>query len=545
MARLYPTLPPQAGALTAGAYAELDLLQTLERGLSNAFTLFHSVDWSRVNDEHEQHGEIDIVVVNQAGDLLLMEVKAGSVDFLPHGIFKTYDGEQKNITRQIRLQKSAMCSRLESADLKVRVHHLLVLPNLQVQSETVQWPREQILDSNDVGNIVSRVSQQLGAGLSDPDAHARVLAFLENSFKVAIDVSALAGNLQQVSRRLSAGLATWVPRISSSSGLLRVIGTAGSGKTQLALRLLRDADAAGQRASYLCFNRALADHIAKVAPVRTPAETFHEFALNVARRAGNVVDFKQPQAFATMVTQCLELLDQRAPDLDLIVIDEMQDMQPEWVQALLSRLKVNGKAFLLEDPEQQLYKDRVEFELPDAVSITSNENFRTPRALVRLINLLHLTTTEVEALAQYEGELPDPIVYDSPQKLTTYTVKAVERCLQKGFSLDEIAVVSMRGREKSTLLNLEKLGAWTLKRFTGQFDEGGDPIWTAGGELLIESVRRFKGQAAPAVVFTECDLDSLDPLSRRLLFVGLTRARVHLEWVISSTTEQMIANNLG
>ncbi len=545
MARLYPTLPPQAGALSAGEYAELDLLQTLERGLSDAFTLFHSVDWSRVNDEHEQHGEIDIVVVNQAGDLLLMEVKAGTVDFLPDGIFKTYNDGPKNITHQIRLQKSAMSTRLASADLKVRLHHLLVLPNFQVQTETAKWPREQILDSNDVDNIVSRVSQQLGAGLSDPDVQARVLAFLENSFKVAIDVSALAGNLQQVSRRLSAGLATWVPRISSSSGLLRVIGTAGSGKTQLALRLLRDADAAGQRAAYLCFNRALADHIAKVAPVRTPAETFHEFALNVARRAGHVVDFKQPQAFVTMVTQCLELLEQRAPDLDLIVIDEMQDMQPEWVQALLSRLKVNGKAFLLEDPEQQLYKDRVEFELPDAVSITSNENFRTPRALVGLINLLHLTTTEVEALAQYEGKVPDPIVYDSPQKLTTCTVKAVERCLQKGFSLDEIAVVSMRGREKSTLLNLEKLGAWTLKRFTGQFDEGGDPIWTAGGELLIESVRRFKGQAAPAVVFTECDLDSLDPLSRRLLFVGLTRARVHLEWVISSTTEQMIANNLG
>jgi hypothetical protein len=543
MARLYPTLPPQAGALNAGAYAELDLLQTLDRGLSDAFTLFHSVDWSRLNDEHEQHGEIDIVVVNQAGDLLLMEVKAGTVDFLPDGIFKTYDGKPKNITHQIRLQKSAMSSRLDSANLKVRLHHLLVLPNLRVQSETVQWPRAQIIDSDDIGNIVSRVSELLGVGSPDLDLHARVLAFLENSFKVAIDVSALAGNLQQVSRRLSAGLATWVPRISSSSGLLRVIGTAGSGKTQLALRLLRDADAAGQRAAYLCFNRALADHISKVAPVRTPAETFHEFALNVVRRAGHVVDFKQSHAFATMVTQCLELLDQRAPDLDLIVIDEMQDMQPEWVQALLSRLKVNGKAFLLEDPEQQLYKDRVEFELPDAVSITSNENFRTPRALVRLINLLHLTTTEVEGLSPHKGESPDPIVYDSPEKLTSCTVKAVERCLKKGFSLDEIAVVSMRGRERSSLLNLDKLGNWSLTRFTGGFDEGGGPIWTTG-ELLIESVRRFKGQAAPAVVLTECDLASLDPLSRRLLFVGLTRARVHLEWVISSNTERLLTREL-
>ena len=58
-----------------------DLLATLERGLSDAFTLFHSVDWSRGAGALEQHGEIDIVVVNQQGDVLLMEVKSGSVDF--------------------------------------------------------------------------------------------------------------------------------------------------------------------------------------------------------------------------------------------------------------------------------------------------------------------------------------------------------------------------------------------------------------------------------------------------------------------------------
>ena len=88
MAHFCPTLP-QHLAIRAGEYAELELLQTLERGLSDAYTLFHSVDWSRGAGEHEQHGEIDIVVVNQAGDVLLIEVKAGSVDFLPDGIFKT------------------------------------------------------------------------------------------------------------------------------------------------------------------------------------------------------------------------------------------------------------------------------------------------------------------------------------------------------------------------------------------------------------------------------------------------------------------------
>ncbi len=85
-------------ALTAGDHAELDLLDTLERGLSSAYTLFHSVDWSKSSGEREQHGEIDIVVVNQAGDVLLMEVKSGGVDFRPEGIFKAYGVRSKDVT---------------------------------------------------------------------------------------------------------------------------------------------------------------------------------------------------------------------------------------------------------------------------------------------------------------------------------------------------------------------------------------------------------------------------------------------------------------
>ena len=101
----------------------------------------------------------------------------------------------------------------------------------------------------------------------------------------------------------------------------------------------------------------------------------------------------------------------------------------------------------------------------------------------------------------------------------------------------------MRGRERSVLQGLDKLGPWSLSRFTGQFDGGSAPIWKEG-QLLVESVWRFKGQAAVAVVLTECDIVELDSLNRRMLFVGLTRARVHLEWVISTNTARVLEQSL-
>lgn len=542
MAKLCPTLPIHSAA-RASDFAELDLLRTLELGLSNAYTLFHSVDWSRGTAEHEQHGEIDIVVVNLAGDVLLMEVKSGAVDLVKGGIFKSYGQETKNVTAQVGLQYGGLRNRLNDANLTVRLHHLLVMPNVTVANETVQWPRERIIDSTEMTQITSRVTQLLDPGLPNPEQQQRILAFFANRFQVETDVTALSCQLRNHVTRLSAGLATWVPRMTFPSGVLRVVGTAGSGKTQLALRLLRDADAGGLRATYLCFNRALADHMSKVAPVRTRVETFHEFALHVVKQSGQAVDFSQADAFDIMAAQCMTALETREPDLDLLVLDELQDMQPEWVEAILSRLKTGGRAVLLEDPEQQLYKDRVAFDIPEAVTVTSHENYRTPRTLVKLINLLRLTETPVQALSPFEGVMPDPIVYATPAEIERCTAQAVERCLQRGFALADIAVVSMCGRKHSVLQGKDQLGKWTIQRFTGQFDAGSNPVWTQG-QLLVESVRRFKGQAAPAVVLTECDMAQLDPANRRLLFVGLTRARVHLELVISSRMASLLEQTL-
>jgi hypothetical protein len=387
MARTLPSLPTRH-ILTGGQRAELSLLRKLEKGLSNAYVMFHSVDWSRGSGDMEQHGELDIVVVNQSGDTLLIEVKSGSVDFGPRGIFKTYSSETKDVGRQIGLQLGALRGRLNDIEPGIKLHHLLVLPDVRVQSETVQWPRERIVDSQEVALICARISELLGPGRANLKLSDRVSAFFENRFHVQPDVSALLGRLQQEAATLSSGLATWVPRIEVPSGIVRVVGTAGSGKTQLALKLLKDAVAGKRRAAYLCFNRALADHIAKVAPAQTPVETFHEYAVRVLRTAGAPVDFKQSNAFADIERNCILQLQNLAPDLDVLVIDEMQDLKPQWVEALLSRLRENGTVFLLEDPDQQLYTDREEFELPQGITITSHENFRSPHALVKLINVL-------------------------------------------------------------------------------------------------------------------------------------------------------------
>jgi hypothetical protein len=58
--------------------------------------------------------------------------------------------------------------------------------------------------------------------------------------------------------------------------------------------------------------------------------------------------------------------------------------------------------------------------------------------------------------------------------------------------------------------------------------------------VLIDSVLRFKGRAAPRVVLTEIDFDTLDESALRRIFVGATRATMKLTLVVSEAAKVLL-----
>jgi hypothetical protein len=113
-----------------------------------------------------------------------------------------------------------------------------------------------------------------------------------------------------------------------------------------------------------------------------------------------------------------------------------------------------------------------------------------------------------------------------------------------GFARQDIAFASFLGPEKSAILGLDNLGdAHTLKSFIGEYDLFGNPVFREGG-LLAESVYRFKGQPAPAVISAEIDIERIDELVFRKLFAGMTRARLKLVSVLSGPPAALAESNL-
>ncbi|MBS4098303.1 MAG: ATP-binding domain-containing protein [Sulfuricella sp.] len=71
-----------------------------------------------------------------------------------------------------------------------------------------------------------------------------------------------------------------------------------------------------------------------------------------------------------------------------------------------------------------------------------------------------------------------------------------------------------------------------------------NPIWS-NGELTVESIYRFKGQSAPAVILSEVAITELTEKECRKLFVGMTRAQLNLQVVLSVQAGACIAAALG
>ena len=195
MAKVTPPLHT-IKAMSPGQYTELGVLEQLARDLPETYELFHSVNWTQVQPTADRHGEIDIIVLNQSGDLALLEVKAGELKFTDQGMFKEYGGNLRNVSKQVQWQFNGIQQRLRAAGLDVRLMHFLVLPDASVATEaaTIGFPRERLLDSSDCQNLAGMILSRLGSG-QPGDLRGRVHAFLMDRLQSKVEVAALAGRL--------------------------------------------------------------------------------------------------------------------------------------------------------------------------------------------------------------------------------------------------------------------------------------------------------------------------------------------------------------
>lgn len=302
-----------------------------------------------------------------------------------------------------------------------------------------------------------------------------------------------------------------------------VLGGAGTGKTLLAMEQARRLAAQGHRVLLTCFNAPLGAHIRSELGTVDDVEVLHFHLL--CRTWANSVGLDTEQGedesehdywevrLPNLLIEAAAELDKR---YDAILVDEAQDLQPDWLAALQLLLADEelGLMFLFADENQAIYQRA--FEVPHGfMRFTLKDNLRNAAPIHRLLSKHFGETSRakgpqgLEVQVRCHGDTAD-FRHELSSLLSHLTAH--------GVTTDQVTVLSGKSRSSSVL-------AKHAKEPLGKFRLVGKP--SRPNDIRFESVHRFKGLEAPVIVL--CEMGDLRADAKlKLWYTGLSRARAGL-----------------
>lgn len=511
--------------------AERDMLDLLAAALPDDYAIFPNLSWVTLSSRRQsKFGEIDFCVVAPSGDLIVIEQKNGGLMIDADGKLRKHYSQNpgKDVGQQIMNSvgtlKNALLHRYQGRG-PIAVDYLLVCPDYRLRSyQGLQLNAQRIVDSTQMGRLGEIVQDVHRDKPASPDHVSDVVRFLQGELDLVPDLGASMERQQTVYRSYGNELGDWVDRLSFQPWSLHVTGCAGSGKTQLARHLAQRALDRGLRPLYTCFNRPLADALRPYFPEGCHVVNLDHLVREVLEAAGELPAFGDHDGdlFSTLRQKVLARTLPPEWASDVLIVDEGQDFDAEMAATARHFLRDGGELVWLEDPWQRLQER--DYQHQGTLHLTLDRNYRSPRRIAEMLSpLLHLPG--LVAANPIAGEEPR-FHQHGDHDFHAVLQQVVETQLQR-FAPEDIAIVSLKGRGRS-LLTDDVVAGQRLRVFTGEYSVDGQPLFSDGA-LRSETIFRFKGQQARAVVLIDVDFEDINERLRNLLYCAMTRATFSLD----------------
>jgi hypothetical protein len=517
--------------------AEGRVFEALRDGLGDDWEVYHSVGWAlRDHATGVDDGEIDFVLCHPQRGVLCLEVKGGGLECRNGEFFRLgRDGtpeRMKDPFQQVIDHRYDLERKLEAAERGLGrglfIAYAVAFPDISVHKLVLapDAPAEVVLDRNALRDVAGAIDAVLAYHAGSRDRRqppgARGADVLRDLFapRVTIRVPLSADFLSEEE--------AFVQLTSQQSALLgqfgrtrrlAVTGCAGSGKTLLAVEQASRRAQQGRRVGYVCFNRALRDHLKRKAPPGVSFHTFHSLATHLAHKARIALpqyeNGKAPADFwsETLPNAMVEACGALGGEFDDLILDEAQDLTDDYLAALMCTLRDESDAlvWMFLDDNQRVY--HVQLAVPDEyVRFDLQVNCRNTRAIHR------------EVMSHYRGALTPVSLGPDGRDVEVVTTDdqpgEVGRLVTRLCGLDEVApqdvvILSSHALEKS------RVGQSPPDGFTYSADGA-----ATGRVVRFGSIRGFKGLEAPVVIL--CELEDLDPdTAAQQRYVGMSRAKNH------------------
>jgi hypothetical protein len=538
-------IPTEAGAIAQGSShrGELETLKQLKASLPDDYTVFHSVHWSRSNSRSTRFGEIDFVVLNRSGDTLIIEQKNGALTESSHGLVKQYRDRQKHVGDQVRRSLENVREKLTGClpnGERPKLDYLILCPDHRLRSVNgAGLERNRIVDATQKKQLGERIKRILGPGDAGNKHRLNATrAFFRNTFEVVPDIHSHAKAQDRQYQRLSGSLIDFISELEMEPLRLRIKGTAGCGKSLVAAHFYDSALGSGKRPLLVCFNRPLKERFAALLHDTGKIATFHGLCDEFLQSQGRKPDFeradKNPDFWRVLAESVIEMEIPEDWKFDRLIVDEGQDFEADWLEILRLFGKPNHDLIWLEDPDQNLY-GKAPIQLEASATFNARQNYRTPKSIAEFMR--QTLPFRFDCTNPLPGLGVGVSTYDNPDTQPSVVARIVEKLLKDGFDYEDIVLLTCKGQANSVFSSKDKVGDLAVRRFTGSYNQFGNQVLTEG-KLHFESVYRFKGQQAPAVILVDVDPDEArSDLSQKVLYCGMSRATLRLELVVNSQNQ--------
>jgi hypothetical protein len=496
--------------------------------LSDQWTVLHSVGLAR--HPYKAWSEIDFTLVGPPG-VFLVEVKGGDVTrtrgewwaatadgrlvSLGRGPFDQVGGAEA-ATRQF-IQERLTFARdttfgymVATPDCRLEVDDLGIDPHCVYDARNANEP---------IGSVVQRLAvywrrrTDRGRDMSASDARG-VVGLLCGDISSAPDLRHVVADVEREMEVRTAEQERAVRDLGDTRAAW-FVGSAGSGRTILAVEEVKRAVLAGAHVAYVCSSVALASWVQDLLGEQQSVDI-----LNVDRLLG------------------LEHVTERSSPWDVVVVDEANEVMEERCFAILDKRLIGGvkdgqwRVFV--DPNDPLYPHQ-DARVVDLWQRARPARMHLSRNCRTTLPIAHVASALADVPLQRgleQAPRPTMTFLDSSDDLVVRVRDQFNRFITNGLQRDEIMVLTPLVLDRETQERLEyELNASGPNR----------PDRSPVHPMTISSL---EGQQACAVILA--DIHNLDePWMRRQAYLGCSRATTYLHVVLPASLEKTIVDRFA